>query len=71
MLRYEREVPSYAQRHLVRPGITGLAQVYGNYHTDARDKLRFDLIYVAHRSCLLDISVLLRTIAVVCSSKGS
>lgn len=54
--------PVYLRRHGVRPGITGLAQLYGGYHTDARDKLRFDLFYAAHHSIWLDISVLARTI---------
>ncbi len=58
-------VPSYARRHQVRPGITGMAQVCGGYHTDARDKLRFDLIYVSHRSLWLDLTILVRTILVV------
>jgi exopolysaccharide biosynthesis polyprenyl glycosylphosphotransferase len=62
---YERMMPSYARRHQVRPGITGLAQICGGYHTKARDKLRFDLIYVSHRSFWLDSSILLRTILVV------
>ena len=63
--KFLETVPAYAQRHLVRPGITGLAQVCGGYHTDARDKLRFDLIYVSHRSVWLDLSILLRTVLVV------
>ena len=63
--QFVERVPAYAQRHLVRPGITGLAQVCGGYHTDARDKLRFDLIYVSHRSLWLDLSILLRTVLVV------
>ena len=63
--KFLESVPAYAQRHLVRPGITGLAQVCGGYHTDARDKLRFDLIYVSHRSVWLDLSILLRTVLVV------
>jgi lipopolysaccharide/colanic/teichoic acid biosynthesis glycosyltransferase len=54
--------PVYLRRHGVRPGITGLAQLHGGYHTDARDKLRFDLFYAAHHSLLLDISVLARTV---------
>jgi exopolysaccharide biosynthesis polyprenyl glycosylphosphotransferase len=62
---FECEIPAYAQRHQVRPGITGLAQVCGGYHTDARDKLRFDLIYASHQSPWLDISILLRTFLVV------
>jgi exopolysaccharide biosynthesis polyprenyl glycosylphosphotransferase len=63
--RFERTIPAYSRRHNVRPGITGLAQVCGGYHTDARDKLRFDLIYVAHQSFWLDVSILLRTVVVV------
>ena len=59
------QTPAYAQRHQVRPGISGLAQICGGYHTDARDKLRFDLIYVSHYSLWLDISILIRTILVV------
>jgi exopolysaccharide biosynthesis polyprenyl glycosylphosphotransferase len=63
--KYQRMAPTYARRHQVRPGITGLAQVCGGYHTDARDKLRFDLIYVSHHSLWLDVSILMRTILVV------
>ena len=55
----------YHLRHRVRPGITGLAQVCGGYHTDARDKLRFDLIYISNYSLTMDLSILIRTILVV------
>ena len=63
--QFEIQSLAYGQRHQVRPGITGLAQVCGGYHTDARDKLRFDLIYVSHYSIWLDLSILFRTILVV------
>lgn len=63
--KFQKKMPSYARRHQVRPGITGLAQICGGYHTDARDKLRFDLIYVSHMSLLMDLSILLRTLLVV------
>ncbi len=63
---YNESIPGYAQRHLVRPGITGLAQVCGGYHTTPADKLRFDLAYVAHRSLTYDLVILYRTVAVVC-----
>ncbi len=62
---FERTIPAYAKRHQVRPGITGLAQVLGGYHTDARDKLRFDLIYVSHQSLWMDLTILFRTVWVV------
>jgi exopolysaccharide biosynthesis polyprenyl glycosylphosphotransferase len=63
--QFERMSPNYARRHEVRPGITGLAQVCAGYHTDARDKLRFDLIYVTHQSLWLDLLVMIRTVLVV------
>jgi len=63
--RYEAMLPSYSKRHRVRPGITGLAQILGGYHTDARDKHRFDLIYASHLSLWLDLEILLRTVGVV------
>ena len=63
--KFLAQTPAYAQRHQVRPGITGLAQICGGYHTDARDKLRFDLIYVSNYSLWLDISIMIRTILVV------
>lgn len=64
--QFVQEAPIYAKRHEVRPGITGLAQICGGYHTDWRDKLRFDLIYVSHQSLWLDVSIMLRTIRVCC-----
>lgn len=63
--QFQRDIPGYCRRHEVRPGITGLAQVRAGYHTDARDKLRFDLIYVSHQSLWLDLCILVRTLKVV------
>ena len=60
--KFAERNPVYRHRHDVRPGITGLAQLHGGYHTDARDKLRFDLFYASHHSLWLDISVLARTV---------
>jgi lipopolysaccharide/colanic/teichoic acid biosynthesis glycosyltransferase len=63
--KFERALPNYSRRHLVRPGITGLAQVCAGYHTDHRDKLRFDLIYVTQHTIWMDLSILIRTLRVV------
>lgn len=52
---YLQEIPRYALRHLVRPGLTGLAQVYGRYHTPPRQKLRYDLLYVRRCGVRLDL----------------
>jgi lipopolysaccharide/colanic/teichoic acid biosynthesis glycosyltransferase len=62
---FERELPAYGQRHEVPPGITGLAQVNGRYHTDASYKLGYDLQYLASWSAVQDIEILLRTIGVL------
>jgi exopolysaccharide biosynthesis polyprenyl glycosylphosphotransferase len=60
--QFENQVPGYQERHRIRPGITGLAQVNGSYHSNAREKLRYDLFYLYHRSPWLDSRILLRTI---------
>ncbi len=60
--KFEKEMPEYSLRHLVKPGITGLAQVAGYYSTNTHDKLRHDLYYLADYSLLLDFRILLLTI---------
>ena len=61
----EKEIPFYELRHLLRPGISGWAQVnyqYGASVEDAREKLEYDLYYLKNRSVLLDVLIVLRTI---------
>ena len=70
---YEREIPAYHFRHLVRPGITGWAQVnypYGANLEDTRRKLEYDLYYIRHFSLRLDASIVLKTIHVMLFGKG-
>jgi lipopolysaccharide/colanic/teichoic acid biosynthesis glycosyltransferase len=57
-----REIPGYARRHSVRPGITGLAQVRGHYYTSPRNKLRYELIHLRNRSLALDVWILWATL---------
>lgn len=69
----EPVVPFYRFRHLVKPGITGLAQVmyrYGASAEDARYKHRYDLYYIRHRSWLLDLKILLKTVRVAFTGEG-
>jgi len=71
--KYEKTIPKYQKRHLVRPGITGLAQVlypYGRNITDARKKLKYDLLYIERWSMLLELKVIWKTIMVVLGRKG-
>jgi exopolysaccharide biosynthesis polyprenyl glycosylphosphotransferase len=70
----EREVPFWARRLLVKPGITGWAQVQGGYASDtvgAAEKLSYDLYYVKHRSMLLNFAIVAKTAATVVSGSGA
>ena len=67
---FEAELPAYAKRHEIPPGITGLAQVNGRYHTDASYKLGYDLQYLANWSPVLDLEILLRTVVVLLRREG-
>ncbi len=63
--QFEKDIPIYSKRNLVKAGITGYAQVLGNYDTSAWDKLRYDLIYIKNYSLLLDLKIIFQTIKVV------
>ncbi len=68
-----KEVPYFNQRHNVKPGLAGWAQLnypYGASVKDSLEKLKFDLYYVKHQSLLLDILILIRTVEVVLFGKG-
>ncbi len=67
---FEREVPAYRLRHLLKPGLTGLAQVMGQYATKPDVKLRYDLGYLFHWNPGLDLFILLRTVATVLKGSG-
>jgi exopolysaccharide biosynthesis polyprenyl glycosylphosphotransferase len=69
-----RVIPFYEQRHAVRPGLTGWAQVcysYGASVEDARRKLEYDLFYLRKAGFLLDCEILLRTVRIVTSGRGA
>jgi sugar transferase (PEP-CTERM system associated) len=68
-----REIPYYNQRHNVKPGIAGWAQLnypYGASVEDSMEKLKFDLYYVKHQSFMFDMLILIRTVEVVLFGKG-
>lgn len=71
---YEAHIPCYHFRHLVRPGITGWAQInypYGANLDDTLRKLEYDLYYIRHYSFRLDAAIVLKTIHVMLFGKGS
>ncbi len=64
----EQQIPYYSERHLVKPGLTGWAQVrypYGASFEDAREKHQYDLYYIKNQSPMLDILILLETVRIV------
>lgn len=70
----EREIPFFNQRHCVRPGISGWAQVkfkYGASLEEAKAKFEFDLFYIKHLSVLFDLTIILETMKVVLLGKGA
>ncbi len=62
---FEKEIPGYSQRFAVKAGITGLAQVAGNYDTTPQDKLRYDLLYIKNYSILQDLKIMFLTVKAV------
>ena len=68
------DIPWFRQRHLMKPGVTGWAQInypYGNTVEDARQKLQYDLFYIKYSSLLFDVSILLNTLKTVVLRKGT
>ena len=71
--RLERDVPFYSRRHLVKPGLTGWAQIsysYGASVDDARQKLQYDLYYLKHMSVVFDVFILVATLRTVWLRSG-
>jgi len=69
-----QSIPYYAERHRVKPGLTGWAQLrypYGASEKDALEKLQYDLFYVKHQSLLFDLTILVQTVEVVLFGKGA
>jgi len=74
---YKENIPYYNARHLVKPGLSGWAQIYHEKHPhhavdteDTRDKLSYDLYYIKNRSLALDIKIVLRTLQILMKRAG-
>jgi lipopolysaccharide/colanic/teichoic acid biosynthesis glycosyltransferase len=69
-----KDIPYFRQRHIVKPGVTGWAQInypYGNTVEDALQKLQYDLFYIKNQSVLFDLSILFNTVKTVILRKGT
>ena len=74
VMKLEKEIEYYSLRTIVRPGITGWAQVmypYGATTEDAREKLKYDLFYIKNCNVLYDLWILLKTVKVVLTASGA
>jgi exopolysaccharide biosynthesis polyprenyl glycosylphosphotransferase len=74
LLRLNEEVPFWSRRHLLKPGITGWAQVHSGYASDpiqTEQKLSYDLWYLRHRSFLVDLAICAKTMRTLVSGSGA
>lgn len=72
--KFEQEIPFYSYRHVVRPGITGWAQVVHGYAADTEDtrqKLQYDLYYIKHFSIWIDMIIVFKTIKTILTGFGA
>ncbi len=74
---YEQEIPYYGIRHLIKPGLSGWAQIYHDNHPhhgeaveQTKEKLSYDLYYIKNRSFILDIKIALKTLNIFIKRKG-
>jgi exopolysaccharide biosynthesis polyprenyl glycosylphosphotransferase len=68
---FHKEYPGFKNRLLVKPGVTGLAQVKAGYDVTPGQKLRFDLLYIKKRNLLLDLEIMVRTAVVMVIGHGA
>lgn len=74
--KYEKEIPYFGVRHLVKPGLSGWAQIYGEHahhgadFSKTKNKLSYDLYYIKNRSFMLDLKIALKTIKALLSHSG-
>ncbi|HKG23031.1 MAG TPA: TIGR03013 family XrtA/PEP-CTERM system glycosyltransferase [Blastocatellia bacterium] len=72
--RLNKDIPYYSQRHLIKPGLTGWAQInypYGSSVEDAIEKLRYDLYYIKNQSFILDAAIIFETVKTVLFGRGA
>ena len=69
--QFKQENPEYAYRHNVKPGITGLAQVFAKYNTTPYDKLVYDLMYIENYSILEDFVIMIQTVKILVTKSAT
>jgi len=69
--QFKQDIPEYVYRHNVKPGITGMAQVYGKYNTTPYNKLIYDLMYIQKYHVLTDLVIMLQTIRILVTKSST
>lgn len=69
--QYEKTMPEFGMRLFAKAGLTGYAQVYGQYNTAPYDKLQMDLMYIAHPSLFEDFKIIMATIKILFMSEST
>lgn len=70
-MEFNEKIPGFINRLVVKPGLTGYAQVNGGYDISPEDKIKDDLYYIRNRSLFLDLGILLKTVKVVLTGEGA
>ncbi len=69
--QFEKEIPDFQMRILVKPGLTGWAQINGGYNITPREKFELDMYYIENESLKLDVLIFIKTIKVVFTGNGA
>jgi lipopolysaccharide/colanic/teichoic acid biosynthesis glycosyltransferase len=69
--QFEKEIPGFANRVSIKPGLTGWAQINGGYDITPEEKYMFDMQYINNRNLIMDLVIIFKTIGVVFSGYGA
>lgn len=69
--QFNKEIPGFKNRIVVKPGITGWAQVNGGYDISPKEKLEFDIYYIKNLSLFMDVKIIFKTIKVIFTGEGA
>ncbi len=70
-MQFNDEIDGFVNRLLMKPGLTGLAQVNGGYDISPKEKLEYDLYYIKNRNIFMDLNIILKTICIILTGNGA
>ena len=70
-MQFNDEIDGFVNRLLIKPGLTGLAQVNGGYDISPKEKLEYDLYYIKNRNIFMDLNIILKTIYIILTGNGA